>query len=400
MDVAFFIGGIFFIIALWLSLDFQLGRSLHLNKVHIQTISMRHSNFELFTDGNELFTDFFRELKEAKESIHVLFYIVKGDKISTEFLTILKEKAKAGIEVRLLVDWIGSFSIPRKKVKELAAVGVQFSFCHLPKLPFLFYSIQVRNHRKMSIIDGKIGYLGGFNVGKEYVDQDPVLNPWRDFHVKITGEGVYDLQEAFLHDWQKEAKTTISDLKRYFPCLDKGKSRHEIIPTEGVFLEQSFSSLIRSAKHSIIICSPYFIPSQQLQHDLLQAINNGVQVTILVPEKQDQMLVKAASYRYFRDLLQSGAKVFQYLNGFYHGKVILIDHSICEIGTANFDKRSLFLNREINCYIYHDSFIQQVHAALRSDLQDSKPLTLQELNAPHLLRTVQEGIANIFSTFL
>lgn len=361
---------------------------------------MRQSNLELFTDGNQLFTDFFRELKEAKDSIHVLFYIVKDDKISTEFLSILKEKAISGVEVRLLVDWIGSFSIRRQTIKELTSVGVQFSFCHLPKLPFLFYSIQVRNHRKMSIIDGKIGYLGGFNVGKEYIDQDPVLNPWKDFHIKLIGEGVYDLQKTFLEDWQIETKTIISHQERYFPQLEKGKSRHEIIPTEGILLEKSFSSLIRNAKDSIIIGSPYFIPSNQLQSDLLKAIDNGVEVTILVPEKQDQVLVKAASYRYFRELLQRGAKVFQYMNGFYHGKTIIIDHSICDVGTANFDKRSLFLNREVNCYIYHDSFIQQVYDALRLDLENSKPLTLQELNAPHLFRTIKERVAYFVSAFL
>lgn len=387
-------------IGLWLTIDFTFGRRNHYNKLKRNNYPFRESNFNLFAKGPQLFTDLFSELKKAKQHIHIQFYIVKDDEISKEFLGILKNKAREGVEVRLLLDWLGSFPIKKKMIQSLKKHGIEFSYAQKLKLPYLFYSTQTRNHRKITVIDGKIGYIGGFNVGKEYIDLDPKLSPWRDYHLKVTGEGVADLQQHFLANWTEELRVNLLKEAIYFPNQPKGQSKHKIIPSKGPFLEDTYSSLIRHAKKSIIIGTPYFIPSTKLLAELLSALKKGVTITIIVPYTADHILVKEASYRYLRKLLQEGASVYQFLNGFYHAKTIIIDHEICDVGTANFDRRSLFLNCEINCYIYDQAFVDKMLAVVHKDIQDSKPLTLKELNRPNLLRSCKEFIARLAAPFL
>lgn len=384
----------------WMFLDYLLGRKRHLSNLNRENFPIHQSNLSLFTSGPELYKDLFTELRKAEHHIHILFYTVKADTISQEFLSILKEKAATGVEVRLLLDSIGSFSVKRKIVKMLRQYGVHCAFCHIPRLPFFFYSSQVRNHRKITIIDGKIGYLGGFNIGKEYINLKPKLSPWRDYHLKIKGEGVDDLQREFLLDWQEAAKINLLENEIYFPKQPKGSIRHQIIPSEGEYLEETFSSLIRKAENEILIGTPYFIPSTRLINDLVHALKRGVHVQILVPKTADHLLVKEASYIYLRTLLKENATIYQYLKGFYHAKILIIDDKICDIGTANFDKRSFFLNHEINCYIYDKAFIEYAKSILKKDMLNAKELHLQELNTPNFWRSMKEWIARPISTFL
>lgn len=387
-------------ILLWLSVDFKLGRKKHLSLAQPQETPILKGNLDIFPHGKELFKDYFRELENAKKHIHVLFYIVKDDSFSREFFSILKKKAKAGIEVRLLLDRLGSYKINRKMIQDLKIAGVEFSFCNTPCFPFLFYSSQVRNHRKITIIDCATGYLGGFNVAKEYIDEDPELSPWRDYHLKIKGESVSFIQQEFLTEWREYAKKDLLDHTDYFADIPEGEISHQLIPTEAHTLEGIYLQLIRSAKEAITIGTPYFIPSQKLFHELILAAQRGVSITIIVPFKTDHVLVQEASYRYLRKLLKAGALVYQYQKGFYHAKTVVIDEDICDIGSANFDKRSIFLNKEINCLIYDSIFIGRVKRVIQKDILDSKPLTLKELNQPNFFRSIKESLAGAISLFL
>jgi cardiolipin synthase A/B len=386
-------------LALWIYADFMLGRKKHLANANTNVLPARESNLDIFAKGPELFDDLFSEIRKAKQHIHILFYIVQDDKISQEFLSILKEKAQAGVEVRLLIDWVGS-GLKRKTIQSLKDAGVEFAYSQTPKFPFLFYSSQVRNHRKISVIDGRIAYLGGFNIGKEYFDQDPKLSPWRDYHLKMTGEGVRDLQNEFLEDWRAAAKVNLLQDKAYFPHLEKGTNRQRIVPTEGILLEEMFSDLISQAEKSIFIGTPYFIPSKRVFDLLRNAIKRGVSVTVLVPFTADHVLVKEASLPYLRTLLKDGAEVYQYLKGFYHAKVVLIDDQVCDVGTANFDKRSMFLNYELNCLIYDPEFIKKIKHILTEDILNSKKATLQDFNRVNLLLSIKETAARTISYFL
>nr|WP_236695032.1 cardiolipin synthase [Peribacillus butanolivorans] len=394
------LASIFLLIFTWCWVDFKLGHKRNMKQVTNIKYPPRKSDMTVFTSGKILFDDFMKEIKLAQDSIHILFYIVKNDKFSKEFLKLLQTKAEAGVEVRLLVDRIGSKNISRESIQELKKSGVHFSFSFKPKLPFLFYSIQKRNHRKITVIDGRIGYLGGFNIGREYINQGEKLNPWRDYHVKITGEGVKDLQEVFLSDWVHDTNEDYRGTPAYFPTLVPGTQAHQVIVTNGSHLEQTLTRLIQQAEKKIIIGTPYFIPSQTLFQELRSALARKVSVTVIVPEMSDHALVKEASFPYFRVLLKEGAAILQFQRGFYHSKVILIDDIICDVGTANFDKRSLFLNSEINCLIFDRAFIEDVKKELAVDIAESKPLSRDSLSSINVVRTAKESLASILSPFL
>ncbi|MEH6991659.1 cardiolipin synthase [Neobacillus drentensis] len=388
------------LIIVWFYLDFTFGRKKHLTLFQKRETPILYGNFDIFTHGKELFADYLHELKNATSHIHILFYIASDDQFSQQFFDILMAKAMEGIEVRLLVDRIGSHKVKKPAINELRAAGVQFAFSNRIRLPFLFYSSQVRNHRKISIIDGKIGYLGGFNVGKEYIDEDPKLSPWRDYHLKITGESVPFLQREFFIDWNEYSSEKVKVDPYYTPEQPKGTIAHQLVPTEIGFLEDKYLQLIQNAKKAISIGSPYFIPSKKLINELIRAAKRGIKITIVVPYITDHLLVQEASYRYLRLMLKEGAQVFQYMNGFYHAKSIMIDDNLCDIGTANFDKRSLFLNKEINCYFYDPAFVDRFRDVLQKDILDSKPLKLEDLNKPNFFRSIKEGIAGTLSFFL
>lgn len=384
----------------WLSLDFHFGKKKQIEKPKRKNYPFRNSEFKVFTSGPELFEDYFLELKQAKRHIHIMFYIVKNDDFSQEFLQILKNKAQEGLEVRLLLDRIGSIKIKKKTIHSLRESGVQFSFAQKPKFPFLFYTLQTRNHRKITVIDAKIGYVGGFNIGKEYINQDQKLSPWRDYHLKLTGEGVTDLQREFLQDWSSETNVHLLDEPSYFPAQPKKGSLHQLIPSKGTILEETFSAFICKAQHQIIIGTPYFIPSHRLLNDLLAALKRGVSISILIPLTADHILVKEAAFPYLRKLLKNGALVYEYQNGFYHAKTAIFDQEVCDIGTANFDRRSLFLNEEINCYIYDREFISKLLSIIEKDISHSKTLTLNELTKPDVSRKFKEFIAKLVEDFL
>lgn len=400
MKVSLIIILLLILIVLLLFIDFKLGKRRHHSKVRQTIFRNRQGHITLFTSGTDLFERMFHDISKAKHHVHIIFYIVKNDEISQRFLKLLKKKASEGVEVRLLLDWVGSLGLDKATKDDLKKNGVKFSFSHIPKFPYLFYSSQERNHRKITVIDGLIGYLGGFNVAKEYIDQDPKLSPWRDYHMRITGEAVSDLQEIYFVDW-KEATGEHVQYKEYFLKPDmKGNQQLRFVPTDGAFLEDEYLSLIKSARNSIIIGTPYFIPSSKIQNELVKALNRGISLQIIVPAISDHILVQEASYTYFRELLSLGAYVHQFQNGFFHAKYILIDDVLLDIGTANFDQRSLYLNHEMNCYILDSVSIQTFKKEILDDISNSTALTLEKLQEPNPWRSTKEKLAGIISTFL
>jgi len=397
MTVLFWI--IVMLIALTI-LDVKLGQKLYCSARKRREYPKRLSNLEFFTHGKPLFNDYFESIRQAKHHIHILFYIVKTDHISQQFFNLLKRKAEEGVEVRLVADWVGSFGLPRKVIRSLQESGVQFAFSQKPTFPCLLYKLNRRNHRKITVIDGKIGYIGGFNIGKEYIGKDPKLGEWRDYHLKISGEGVQDLQTQFFHDWHATTKEKLPPTAHYFPRLRYGIITHQFVATNGRSLENDYIQLVRQAKNEIIIGTPYFIPAKHVMKALLEALQRGVKVTVLVPQKADHPFVKEAAFPYFYRLLKAGANIYRFYQGFYHAKVIIIDDDICDIGTANFDKRSFFLNSEINCYIYSTRFTKMVKAAINRDLADAEKLTLDFWRRRTLWDRGKESVSALISGLL
>lgn len=395
-----FLSLFFIILLLWLTFDLTYGRKLYIKKLKPLSFPLRHSNFQLYTYGQTLYDKLFFDITHAKEHIHILFFIVKNDEISHTFLDLLMKKAKEGIEVRLLLDRLGSHHLSKETIRQLHEHGVAFSFCRKIRPPFLFFSANQRNHRKITIIDGEIGYLGGFNIGEEYLGHDPNLGPWRDYHLRMTGEGVLDLQNQFLHDWHNDTKENLLEETRFFKSLQKGDTPHRFIPTNGAYLEETFLHLIESAEKTLYIGTPYFIPGKKLLHALQTATKRGIHITVLVPKKADHPFVREAKLPYCRKLIANGCDIYEFQDGFFHAKLVMVDDCICDIGTANFDMRSLYINHEINCIIYKSFFLEQVKKEIQNDIKASTLLSLQDVSPTTLSSKVKEWIGTVFSYFL
>lgn len=399
MQIFLWILFIFFIFISLLFLDFYLGRRQHLKEIDSFRFPTRYSNIEVFTNGTKLFQQTVRDIKEANHHIHILFYIFRDDPFGSLMLELLEKKVTEGVKVRLLIDWVGSLYFPRRRVKELRKKGIEISFCHVPRFPFLLYKLQSRNHRKIMVIDGKVGFLGGFNIGKEYVNRDEVLNPWRDCHVRYTGEGVQDLQTQFLTDWKRARNPFIED-PDYFPRLEKGDIKHQFFTYEGKDLEEDICHLLDSAKEQVIIGSPYFIPGKKAFLQLKKCIKRGVDVTIIAPGISDHPLIKEASFRFLRKLLKLGCTVYHYQEGFYHAKVFIVDQDLCSIGTANFDNRSFYYNYEMNSIFYDKNVTKQMLDIAEIDIAKSSQVTLIGLSPKKVSVLVKEWIAFVFSPLL
>lgn len=392
---------ILLIIIAWLFIDFNVGRKQHLKRIAKREYPTRYGKWLLFKDGQDLFTNLFQDISDAKHHIHILFYIVKNDKVSHEFLNLLKKKAKDGVTVRLLLDRIGSIKISKKDIQALEESGVKFAFSNRPKLPFLFYTLNYRNHRKITIIDGTIGYFGGFNIGKEYLGHDPQLGYWQDFHLKLYGDGVQDLQTEFLLDWYEATGKHIEKNSSYYPNLPKGTLPLQFIPTNGAYIKELLIKMIQNTKTELLIGTPYFIPGKEILDEILHALQRGVHVTILVPLKADHAFVREAAFPYFKQLLKAGCHIYRYTNGFYHGKIIIIDNEYCDFGTANFDKRSFFINDEINCLIKDPIFIEKIRNEFLNDMYHrSVELTISSYQKRPFLQRGKEFFSSLISDFL
>ena len=376
----------------------MLGRNQQRKEASKHDQLTRYGHVELLATGDQFYQHLFQDLKQATNHIHLLFYIFRDDHIGSKMINILEEKAKEGVVVRLLVDRFGC-KIQKKQRKQMKQAGIQFAFSHPPSFPYLFFTLNRRNHRKIVVVDGRVGYVGGFNIGDEYLGRDPKFGPWRDFHLRLEGDGVQDLQGQFLQDWQT-AKQVYMEEGSHYPLLAKGKHPLRILPTDGVYLEDTFIDLVKQAKSTIVIGTPYFIPGEFLQQELIRAATRGVDVNVILPKKSDHPLVKEAAIPYLLPLLEAGVCVYQYDRGFFHAKSIVIDEQLCHVGTANFDKRSFYINHEINCLIYDKPFVQLVLKELEHDIVISERLTIEDLTSRSLIERSKEKLATLVSGLL
>ncbi|TDQ38761.1 phospholipase D-like domain-containing protein [Aureibacillus halotolerans] len=354
---------------------------------------------QLFTDGGEFFDTLFADIENAKHDISVSFFIVKKDALSRLFFQHLKEAAQRGVSVSLLIDRLGSFRIGKKVIKEIEEAGVRFAFSHTPNFPFIFFKALARNHRKIAVIDGEISYLGGFNVAKEYLGEKPKFGPWRDYHLRFTGDAVPIVQSVFAKDFAK-AKQIKNE-----PHLNKAttpleQKSYTFFISNGSSVAHHYIELFNKANASIFIGSPYFIPNHPVMMALVDAVKRGIKVSVLVPKKTDHLLVQEASYPYLKQLLELGCPVYQYEKGFYHGKLCMIDSSYVDIGTANFDRRSFFLNSEMNCLSSDQQLIKLLQQHIQQDIQSSSILTLDELTKSNPIQWTKRAVASFVAGLL
>lgn len=258
--------------------------------------------------------------------------------------------------------------------------------------------MQKRNHRKITVIDGKIGYIGGFNIAEEYLGKKAKFGNWEDYHLRMIGEGVHDLQTLFASDLKRNTGIELgSDV---WPKLQQGTISHKIYATDGYSLENIYLANIAQAKNRLTVCTPYYIPSKPLQEALINARKNGVSVRIIVPMKSDHPLVREAAFTYYSELLDAGCLIYRYYQGFYHVKALIIDDHLSIIGTANFDKRSLFLNEEVNVEIDDEAFTSEVYATIEEDMKKSELLTMEDFSKRTFRQRPAEWLGRALSYFL
>jgi cardiolipin synthase A/B len=360
---------------------------------------------KVLTNGEETFHHILEQLNKARHHIHIEYYIVRDDRIGQEIKEILINKAAQGVKVRFLYDAVGSWKLSKKYIDDLKNAGIE-TVCFGPvKLPFLNNKFNFRNHRKIIVIDGMIGFVGGLNIGDEYLGRNDTYGFWRDTHLMLRGEAVRSLQLIFLQDWYYMTNHSFLTAEYLSPQIDeKNHGGVQLIAggpdNEWSVIKNIFFSMITSAKVSVWIASPYFIPDEDIFSALKVAALSGIDVRLLVPNRPDKRIVFHASRSYFPELLEAGVKVYEYERGFMHSKIVIVDHELASIGTSNMDMRSFHLNFEVNAFLFRTKSTQKLVAEYINDLEYAKQLDLTSFRKRHIGLRLIESTARLLSPLL
>ncbi len=360
---------------------------------------------KVLTNGEETFHHILEQLNRARHHIHMEYYIVRDDDIGQEIKNVLIKKAAQGVKVRFLYDAVGSWQLSKRYINDLKKSGIE-TVCFGPvKLPFLNNKFNFRNHRKIIVIDGMIGFVGGLNIGDEYLGRNQTYGFWRDTHLMLRGEAVRSLQLIFLQDWYYTTNHSFLTAEYLSPQIDeKNHGGVQLIAggpdNEWSVIKNIFFSMITSAKESVWIASPYFIPDEDIFSAIKVAALSGIDVRLLVPNRPDKRIVFHASRSYFPELLEAGVKVYEYERGFMHSKIVIVDHELASIGTSNMDMRSFHLNFEVNAFLFRTKSTQKLVAEYLNDLEYAKQLELTSFRKRHIGLRLLESTARLLSPLL
>lgn len=379
---------------------------IYMMLINNDAILTKNNEVRLFTDGHEKFEQLLLDIKNAKSFIHMQYYIFRNDEIGKKIIRALTARAREGVKVRFLYDDLGSRSLKRKHLSELEQAGGEIGVFFPSKLSPVNLRLNYRNHRKLINIDGSLGYVGGFNVGDEYLGKSKKFGYWRDTHLRLKGPAVHSIQTRFILDWNQAAKNYhISYEDRYFPTIEStGSTPIQMVSSgpdsEWEQIKSGYLKMIMKAEDSIYIQTPYFIPDQTLLDALKVACLSGINVQIIIPNKPDHMFVYWATLSHVGELLKVGAKVYTYENGFIHAKTLIVDRKISSVGTANIDMRSFKLNFEVNAFIYEKELAEKLLAKFDEDLKLSKLYTLEIYEQRPKWIRFKESISRLLSPIL
>ncbi|UQS87224.1 cardiolipin synthase [Nicoliella spurrieriana] len=367
----------------------------------------RRNDVQIFTDGNQLFDQMFTDIKAAKQSINIEFYTFYSDQIGTQVLDQLVEKAKQGVSVRVIYDSWGSMGTNAKFFKPLVEAGGNAEpFLHTHSA-ILDFRINFRDHRKIVVIDGKVGYVGGFNIGDQYLGRKKKFGNWRDTHIRVMGAGVFGLQSQFILDWNAtdDKHQMDDDSPEHFPVTEVPGTTDMQIVTSGPDsdMEQikvGYIKLIQMAERTCWIQSPYLIPDDSMIDALRIAAMSGVDVRIMVPCKPDHPFVYRATQYYAHQLAEDGVKIYFYQDGFIHAKTMVIDGQVGSVGSANLDYRSFKLNFEVNAFMYDEKICEQLESIYRQDMAKSKLMTPELFSQQPLWTRFKQQFSRLFAPIL
>lgn len=365
---------------------------------------------EFYHDGPSAFDAMFAAIRTARSHIHLQFFIVEVDELGRRLIRELADKAKEGVEVRLLYDAIGSYTLSSSFLRPLhEAGGRATAFLPLSILRRRF-QINLRNHRKIVVVDGETGFIGGLNVGDEYLGKVKRFGPWRDSHLRIRGPAVDDLQRVFGEDWDFAADERIfdNDPKKYFKGAPSrgGRGGHalQIIDSgpdqDYRAIREVLVAAIMRARRRVWFSTPYFVPDFGILDALRLAAITGRDVRMLFQYKPDHIMPYYAGRYYIPDILTAGVRVYQYAVGTMHAKMMVVDDDFASVGSANIDNRSMFLNFEANCFLYSDAAVRELETQFESDFAKSIPLDIGEFARRPFLSRLAENACRLFSPVL
>ena len=367
-----------------------------------------NNHLSMYHDGNSAFESLMADIAAAKHYVHIQYYIFRNDSTGRCLIAALAEKARQGLEVRLLIDGMGNVLNARSLYKPLLEAGGQLGVF----LPPHFIRINFRNHRKIAVMDGKIGHIGGMNIGDEYLGLSKRFGYWRDTHLRLTGDGVHHLTLRFMMDWNFVNSTKPSKAmelnNRYFPMgkpyISGSGVRMQIVcsgpDTRYPSILYGYNKMMTEANKSIYIQTPYFVPDESMFVLLRMAALAGLDVRIMIPANPDHPFVYWAALSYLGDLLESGVRCYEYQNGFIHSKTLMIDGKVCSIGTANMDVRSFKLNFESNAFIYDEHTTKELEEAFMQDTAHCRQLTLSNYQNRSHLTKIKESLSRLLSPLL
>jgi cardiolipin synthase len=344
----------------------------------------RGNDAELLIDGEATFSAIFRAIDDARDYVLAQFYIIKDDQLGREFKARLIGKAGEGVRVHLLYDEIGCLGLPGRYLEELRQAGVRVSAFNTTKGTRNRFQLNFRNHRKVVVVDGQVAFVGGLNVGDEYMGRGKVFSHWRDTHACIRGPAVHAVQIAYCEDWYW-ATHELPELDWDLVQSGTGDKNVLVIPTGpaddletcGLF----FTHSIHAARERVWIASPYFVPDSKVIAALQIAALRGVDVRVLLPEKADHTLVWLSSFSYYEETKPYGVKLYRYQPGFLHQKVMLVDSDVASVGTPNLDNRSFRLNFEIILLFLDHDFASRVETMLEEDFADARLVEQDDLSS-------------------
>ena len=365
------------------------------------------NDIKIYTNGSDKLADLKKDLLNAKKSINIEYYIFANDKTGNDIMKILCQKAREGVDVKLIYDSIGSRKAPRRFFKKLEDAGGQVGEFFPPFMHIRLINLKLnyRNHRKVVVVDGKIGYTGGINIRNDHLGLDKKLKPWRDTHIRVEGAGVYALQNIFLDDW-RYCKNDNTPLRLYlengyFPSPSiKGNATTQLVtsgPDSAVpKILEAYVKMITNAKKRVYIQTPYFIPDDVFISALRIAVKSGIDVRIMVPKIPDKKTVYLATLSYLKEVAELGIKIYLY-NGFLHSKTLLVDDNKLSIGTCNTDNRSFRLNFEDTVIIYSKELNKQHRDIFEDDIKHSQQVDLNYFKKKRWLTKILQAVMHLFS---
>ena len=363
------------------------------------------ASLELYNDGATKYRRLKEDLAGAQRFIHMQYFIWEQDRLTAELVPILLDRLAAGVEVRIMYDWMGCISFKKRELKQLKRAGAQVEADVTDLL-----RINYRNHRKIVVIDGEIGYTGGMNVGQEYIDGGDRFATWRDTHMRMTGQAVASLEKLFAARWWEHKKNGGEDLfaAQYMPAPDPDAVENgTLVEVAAQGVEDPWSAARRThmvaigqAEESVWIQSPYFIPDYSIYDVMINAALSGVDVRFMMTGIPDKPIALWAAQTYYRKLLEAGARIFLYEAGFLHAKTIVVDHTVSAVGTMNMDQRSLKLHKELMVWVFDKDFAMQVADAFSEDMTRCREVTLDDIRSVGRLKRFRNQAARLFSNVL